>query len=234
MPSFQANLINNHIQQAVPGIPAYAFGAFDYTSAGMVATITNVALTSNVATVTMTIKEGNIPTTSQLISVKSDNTIFNVDSAAITGVSFTAATGVGTVTYAVTHANVTSVAATGTASAPVAPTTDVFANGASVPICIQDNTGPEEGRTLRATVTIPSLPTAGVVKIQTAVGDPSVASNYVDLGTVATVTGSALTGGTSNNTVAAVFTSVNANFVRFIISGTSGGSSPTLYATVTI
>ncbi len=234
MPSFQANLINNHIEQAVPGLPAYAFGSFDYNQPPMVATITNVALTSNVATVTMTIKEGNIPNTRQLVSVKSDNTIFNVDSSAITGVSFTAATGVGTITYAVTHADVASVAATGQASAPVAPTTDVFANGASVPICIQDNTGPEEGRTLRATIRIPSLPSAGVVKIQTCVGDPSIASDYIDLGTVATVTGSALTGGTSNNTVAAVFTNVNANFVRFIISGTSGGSSPTLYASVTI
>lgn len=234
MPSFVQGHINNRIMQAVPGLPAYCFGKFDYTSAATSMNITNVALLGNVATINVVVISGNLPTTSQLLTVSCDNTTFNVSNVTPQLVSINAATGVGIIQYQVIAANVTSRPASGRANMPVQPSTDTFANGASIPVAIQQNTGPNNGRSILCTVVIPSLPTTGTVTAQTCTGDPGVNGNYVDLGAVASVVAGVLVGGTANNTVAAVFADVLTDFVRFNISATAGGSSPTLFATVTV
>jgi hypothetical protein len=188
--------------------------------------IINGTLTSNVVTLYVQITEGNIPTTSQIVTVTSDNTIFNVSGQAITGASFDASTGLGTITYSVTHANVTSGPLSGWAVAPVAASADSFANGSSVPASLQASTGPDATHTIRFDVTIPSIPTTGLVKAQTAVVDED--SQYTDLGTVASISGGVVSGGS------AIFVDITANFARLNISTTAGGSSPTIIGSITI
>lgn len=95
------------------------FGGFKSTFSDLVVTkdtnadfqidhnITNVALTSNVATVTLDSVSGL--NTGDAITVACSNSIFT-GAATITGVN----TGAKTITFALTHANVGSVAATGT------------------------------------------------------------------------------------------------------------------------
>jgi hypothetical protein len=225
-PVYQTNPLNQHVEQANPGLPVFLLGTFSYITAPTIMQITNVALTSNVATLTVKVIEGNIPTTAQTIYVTCDNSIFNGDATTITGVTIDATTGIGTLTYAKTHANVASVAATGLAEAPVVATTDALANGSSVPASLQSNTGPNNGRSIRFDVTVPSLPTTATITAQSAV--TNVDSDYQNLGTVASVTGGTLSGGS------AIFTDIIANFVRFNITSVTGGSSPTITGKVTI
>lgn len=234
MPTFVRGLLNNHIRQATPGIPVYAYGKFSYTTAATRMLITNAKLFGNVATISVVVVAGDVPTTSQLLTVSCDNSVFNVNDQAVQLVTIDPLTGIGIIQYQVIHANVTSGPASGFAVMPVAPTTDVFQDGSSVPVAIQQNTGPNNGRSIRCDVRIPSLPSTGTVTAETCVGDPTVTANYVTLGTVATVTGGILTGGTANNTVSAIFTDILADFIRYTISGTTGGSSPTIVGTFTV
>jgi hypothetical protein len=234
MPTFVAGHLNNQIPQATPGIPVYAYGKFSYTTAATRMVVSNVKLLGNVAEIYVRVIAGNVPTTAQLLTVASDNSTFNVQNQPVQSVAIDATTGIGIIRYQVIAANVTSRPASGFANMPVAATADVFQNGSSIPVAIQQNTGPNNGRSINCTVTIPSLPTTGTVTAQTCTGDPTVDANYVTLGTVATVASGILTGGTSNNTVSAIFTDILTDFIRFTITGTTGGSSPTVIATVTV
>ena len=130
--------------------PIYLFGYLDSDSEPFKFQVSQVALTSNVATLTVQLVSGGggivsgttpyaLPQVGAKMGVRgtvSNSGAFNVDPATITAVSISQATGAGTISYALTHANVTAVAdvgelwvqpyevpdlvAAGTASAPVA------------------------------------------------------------------------------------------------------------------
>ena len=125
--------------------PNFFFGSRDYKTQPFLFSVTNVALTSNVATVTGTLISGggdspnNVPTVGSKMGVlgtTSTSGLFNVDPATVTAVTWTASTGVAAISFALTHANVSSAAdvgqmvvqsaivpdpvASGTASAPYA------------------------------------------------------------------------------------------------------------------
>ena len=80
--------------------------------------VTNFALTSNVATLTGIIIAGNIPAVGDFISTQGQP--FDVTDATITGVSINADSGIGTITYAATNADIGSVASGGIAKMMVA------------------------------------------------------------------------------------------------------------------
>ena len=189
---------------ALPGKPAYLYGSFATDNQDTLIDISNVALTSDVATITGTIRYGNIPIVGNLISIQGTTAAggaFNVSSVALTGVTVTASTGVGTFTFALTHADVTSVANSGQALVPIQEIGEAIANNTSVPIYVPSQEPNDMGeKSITTAVTFPTLPTAVTVKLYSAINLPknvpgSAGSEWTLVGTVATVAGSAQTVG---------------------------------------
>lgn len=120
--SVYSNDPSQAIALALPGIPSYLWGSYNDRVSPTKMTVSNVALTSNVATLTVQVIEGNVPVAGQLVTVKGTQQstgAFNVTAVAIASVSINA-NGAGTITFALTHANVSSVADSGLAVAPQA------------------------------------------------------------------------------------------------------------------
>jgi hypothetical protein len=90
------------------GLPSYSFGSFPLGVQPARLAVTSVACTSNVITLGVKLLEGNIPTTANNITVTgtvAGGSAVNVTNTALTGVTITPSTGVGTITYALTLAN---------------------------------------------------------------------------------------------------------------------------------
>lgn len=217
MPAYQSSPVGRNVIQAVPGLPVYGFGSLNRLVAPTRMNITSGSLTGNVATITGTVIEGNIPTIGQLVTVAGcSNSAYNVTNVSIASVSAatTPDAGVFTITYALTHANIANGALTGLAMAPQIEIGETIANGASQAIALQSNVGPNNGMDVRFDVTFPTIPTAAQVDVQTAAID--VDSEYVLLTTLAVVAVGVVTG------QAIVWPDLRANFVRFNVSGLSG------------
>lgn len=120
MPAYNQNPLAK-VKLALPGYASYFWGSLSDTISPTRMTISNVALTSNVATLTVQVVEGNVPVAGQLVTVTGTQTssgAFNVTQVALASVSINATTGAGTITYALTHANVSATADSGLAVAP--------------------------------------------------------------------------------------------------------------------
>lgn len=211
------------------GVPCYLFGSYNYKQDNTRMLVSNVALTTNVATLTVQITCGEVPKVGSLISVQqtaSTSGTFNVNRVALTGVTIDATTGAGTVTFALTHANVASAADTGAAVVEVPEVGETLANGksapATVPFVLPFNDG-MGAQTVVAVVAYPSIPTAATVKLQGAIHDND--AEYVDVATVSTVTGGSV------QSTSASFTG-KFNYYRFSNTGVSGGTNPTIVAKI--
>lgn len=145
MPNYSASPFAPLPLSPEPQIPVFVFGGFNDRTQPTKMGVSNVALTTNVATLTVQIYEGNIPAVGSLITVTgtvSTAGLFNVTNVALTGVTINATTGAGTVTFALTHANVASAADAGIAivlqpwtyETPTPPQL-------SVPVSLQQNMG---------------------------------------------------------------------------------------------
>jgi hypothetical protein len=211
---------NSNVQTAVPGLPAYFWGSLNRLVAPTRMKLSSGSILTNVATIIGTVIEGNIPVVGQLITVVTrDNANFNVTNVAIASVSAAAVpdAGVFTVTYAKTASNQPSVPLGGTVIAPQIEVGEALANGASVPIALQSNIGPNNGQDIRVDVTFPTIPTTMQVDVQTAMIDLD--SEYTTLGSVSTVAGSSVTG------QSVMFADVRANFVRLNNSTLAGNGT---------
>lgn len=214
---------------AIPAKPAYFFGSLPVDTQDTQMRISNVALTTNVATVTGTIYQGNIPAVGNFITVAgSTNTsgLFNINHAVITAVSGTPSTGVYSISYALTHANVVSVADSGMAIIPIAEVPETLANGTSVAIYVPSNELRDLGeKSITVATTFPSLPTTATVTLYTAItNNPQAAgTEWTSMGVVAVVAGGVQTAGPLQT-----FTSPAGRFFRIIASSVTGGSSPTI------
>jgi len=225
LPTFQT--INTPIQQCVPGYPTYLLGTFDYGAATGNFTITNAARTAFACTLTVAVKEGNLPIVGQLVSVLCSNATFNVSQAALTAVSFNAATGIGTITYAgTTFGEVVSVAATGQVVAFVPEIGETLTAKTSAPASIQANTGPNNGRDIRFEVIVSGGTPTATVAVQSATNN--IDSEYVTETAVST----SLSFTSANGTKAYTLVDARARYYRFVISGVSGGSTPVIVAKV--
>ena len=219
MPNYNASPFAAIPQKLIPGRPAYLFGSFNDTVSPTKGVVNNVALASNVATVTVVINEGNVPAVGSLITIvgtASASGAFNVTNVALTGVTLT--NGAGTLTFALTHANVTSVADGGYFIIPQPEVGDTVANGQSVPVGLPHTVPQDAGQGpeyLECEVNFPTLPTACVVALQVAMTNTPATQWQVATSNVVTVAGSAATYGTTQ-------WNGKANFARFSISGTSG------------
>ena len=93
--------------------------------------VTSVGIVSNVATVVGTIFQGNIPAIGNQISIRgtqSNSGLFNVTAATIVSFSGTPSTGVYSITFALTNANIGTTADSGLAIIPIAEVPEVAAN----------------------------------------------------------------------------------------------------------
>ena len=225
MPAFSASPFTALPETAIPGKPAYFFGSLPVDTDDMRMTITNVALTSNVATVIGTILTGNKPAVGNLISIQGTTQAsgaFNVTNVALTGVSVTGA-GVATLTFALTHADVASHSDSGQGMVPIQETSETLANGQSVPIYVPSQEPNDNGvKTITTCVTFPALPTSVNVVLQSALNWNSPNSEWTQVGSVnvATVSGSTQTVGPMQ-----VFSLQGGRFFRLSVSGLTGSGT---------
>lgn len=188
MPLYNNTPFKGQIRQMVNALPTYLFGAFDDKSAPTKFQVTSVSLTSNVATYTGYIREGNIPVVGNLISF--DNgapSPYNVSDAAITGVTISSVTGIGTITVAITHADIAAANAgfIGMVTAP--ETSEATGTTASIPVVPSFNSPlTTDERTLTLIVTFPTEPTTWTGNLQVALRD--VDSEYVNINSAADIT----------------------------------------------
>ena len=233
MPLYTQNVgFNAPPQVAVSGQPAYFFGSMPWDTQDTIMQVTNVALTSNVATLTVTVLAGNIPAVGQLVTVQgTQNTsgLFNVSAVALTGVTITASTGQGTITFALTHANVSSTADAGKAYVPIQETSEVCQNGASVAIYVPAQEPVDFGaKTITVSSIFPSLPTAATLTLYTAINNNPIAagtngSEWTSMGVVGTVAGGVQTVGPLKT-----FTTPAGRWFQVVASSVTGGTSPTM------
>lgn len=206
----------------VQGVPSYLLGSWPMDAAPTRFLITQVSLTTNVATITGSVIEGDIPAVGSLISIRGTQAsggVFNVSGVAIASVTINASTGIGTITFPLTNANIGNTADAGIAVIPKPEVGDTLANGASIP-CTMPVQDPktDSARTLSAMIGFPTLPTAAVVDLQWAIYDQP--SEYEKIGNVATVSAGAITAGPGQQ-----FTLTQARFYRLNISGLTGAGT---------
>jgi hypothetical protein len=206
--------------------PQFLYGGFADNVSPTKMSISTVAVASNVVTLGVQVVSGNIPAVGSLISVQgttSDSGTANVTNVAIASVSISASTGAGTLTYDATASNQSTTADSGLAIVPQPITYDTLANGSSISAATPNNDPLTDGaRTLQAQVFFGSLPTTATVILEgSAINQDSA---YSSLGTVATVVGGAVTQSQAQ------FQLTMSRFLRFNVSGVTGGSSPTIAA----
>ena len=189
---------------ALSGVPTYFYGSLAIDTQDTLLQVTNVALTTNVATVSVYVRAGNIPVIGNLISIQgtqSASGAFNVSSVPLTNVTINAVTGIGTVTFALTNANVVSVADSGQALVPIQEVSETLAANTSVPVYVPSQEPNDMGtKSITTAVTFPTMPTTATVKLYSAINLPknlpgSAGSEWTLDGVVATVAASAQTVG---------------------------------------
>ena len=134
MPPYSQNPLQA-IPLALPGYPVYLWGSFNDRVSPSKMTVSKVALAANVATLTVQMIEGNIPTTAQFVTVtgtQQGGGEFNVTAVQLSAVSINATTGAGTISFALTGSNLSQIADSGLAVAPQAAVPEaVSTNGLS-------------------------------------------------------------------------------------------------------
>jgi hypothetical protein len=219
------------VQQAVPGLPTYLFGTRNRLTNDTKIKISTVALAGTTATVVGTVVEGLIPVVGQLVTINGAvPPYFNVVNAKILSVSAALVpdAGVYTITFALTNSGIGTTNSPGVAIAPQIETgdalainngsTNAFANsGCSQAVSIQENVDSANGKSIRCDVTFPTVPGAVTVNLQTAAYN--IDSEFVDAGTVATVTGGIQSG------QSVVIAAMEALYCRYRISGLAGNGT---------
>ena len=112
MPAFQNSPFAPPVLH-MKGVPTYLWGSYDPRVGNTRAYVTNTVLATDVATVTLQILDGPMPVVGAPISIINSTNgggAFNVNRAIITAVSINAGTGAGTVTFALTHADISTAA----------------------------------------------------------------------------------------------------------------------------
>jgi hypothetical protein len=164
---------------AISGRPAYFYGSLAETQQDMLAQVTSVACASNVATIGITIMQGNVPTVGNLIWVQGTANAsggYNVAGVAIASVTTVSATaGTYTLTFPCTTANLSTAAAAGQAYVPVQEVAETVAANTSMAIYVPSQEPMDLGnRTITVAVTFPTIQAttgAAIVKIYTAINN---------------------------------------------------------------
>lgn len=191
MPAYNSSPYNT-VYGLVEGQPAYSMGT-PPIGGQVKMLITKFSLTTNVATITVLITEGQIPLVNDLITVLAlPVAAANVTNVAIASVSITASTGIGTITYAATNANVVqeNVAARAI-SIPQPQPEATLANTAGQAFAIPRKVPASiTGRPITLNVQTPSAPGNLKCNLQVAISNSD--AEYVSLGTDLTAAGTTL------------------------------------------
>lgn len=216
---------NNPVQMLLRGVPGYAIGSRNANQPTTLFQITQVALTSNVATITGLIREGFIPIIGSLITIRGTATgggTFNVTNVAIASVTIDKITGIGTITFALVSANVGAVADAGQAYVPAPETAEALVNESSQAFAIQEaGAGDDNQLVVTWSTEFPSAPGAVTVNLQGAINNSDAEYTTIDTSTAV--------GGETR-----WYTGTRFRFVRLNIAGASGGSSPTMVGKILV
>lgn len=199
--------------QVLAGSKTYLLGSV--TPAGGKYLITQVALTSNVATVIVTGWEGVFPVVGTPIAVHgtaSVSGLFNVTGATVTAVSLDQ-TGAGTISYALTGANLGTTADAGVLTFEPILTGEAAVNNAFT--IAGALTRPSGARGQNAVFAQLTLPAAGVTAATVTMQLSSDNSNWVSTTNVLTIAGGAVT-------VGSIYFETTALYVRAAITGLTG------------
>jgi hypothetical protein len=217
-----------------PSLPNYSLGGKNSEQADTKAYVTNTALTSNVATYTVFIIEGNIPVVGQLVTIvgcTNGGSVFNVTQKPIASVGTFSAAGVGTFTVAITASNVASAPDSATVFAPVPETADALGAGSppatsltGLQFAVSRVHNRQRGSNFSWAYQFPSAPAAAVIQLEGAINDVDDEYSVIDKPTSAILTA----GGETRP----VTTADNVNFIRVKVPSFSGGTSPTVIAKI--
>lgn len=242
------------LKQATQTLPIYLFGTKDPDQTPFEFSISQVSLTTNVATITVQLVKGGggsgllgpspLPQIGAKMGVQGTTAAsgaFNVDPATVTGVSLNA-NGAGTITFALTHADVGATADSGKLIVQPYEKPDVLTGvSASIPLALSFT--PDEAdnsRCIFVETAWPSLPTSATVQLQVAnVDDDSryqtVNNVYGTLTTGSPVTGSAAAATVASGAVTqsgAMYEFIMAKFIRLKVTAITGGTLPSIVGTV--
>lgn len=226
MPPYNAVPGNNTpVLQLLPNVLGYAFGSHNVNSSTVKMIVTSVAIASNVATIGVNVRQGNIPAVGALITVTgttTDSGAANVNNIALTAVNIVASTGIGTVSYAATGANQGTTPDAGVAHVPVPEVGEALVNQSSQAFAVPQSGGQSQnGITVTWRTRYPSAPGAVTMALQAAEVNEDSQFSTLDTST-----------STSGETRSITLTRLM--FLRVNASGVSGGSSPTAVVTIAI
>lgn len=226
------------IRSLIPGVPLYSAGSKKVGPTVRFA-ITASTVATNVVTLTGAILEGNIPAVGDLVYVKgtsrNSGQLNQGVGYPITSVSIDATTGVGTIAYAETTANLAPGADSGMASITISDVPETLNPSTAYEAFAIPRLGGMLGSNPSITIWVkfPSAPDS--IKWSLQVAERNVDAEYVDLikdqTAAGTFTDSALPASSSN---AGEFWPGALNFVRFADTGSSGGTLPTVIARISI
>jgi hypothetical protein len=197
-----------------------------------------VAITSNVATLYVTILEGFIPVVNSLVSVQGTQTTtsggapnFNVTGATVTAVSINSTSGVGTITFALTSSNITKIADSGMAIVQTPEVGDALTASVATQTGLQfavphTTSADPQGKNIQWAYDFPVAPSTASIQLMGAMFDQL--DEYSAIDTVSTAIVAA--GGESR----VVNTSQNWNFLLVQVTAASGGTNPTVVAKIGI
>lgn len=154
------------------GVPCYLLGSFSQQVGNTNLYLTNVALTTNVATVTVQVLNGPLPAVGNYISIlnsASTSGLFNVNRAVITATTVSASTGAGTITFALTHANVVSAADAGSVIVEPAEVGESVAGSINSSACVVQAPEGDSQFTLPFCFTSGPTQTAATATLQVAI-----------------------------------------------------------------
>jgi hypothetical protein len=205
------------------------FGGLNMLQGNTKGYVTQTAIATNVATVTVTITTGPLPLVGDLITIwatSQQTGLFNVKRAIITAVNITGSTGAGTISYALTGSNQSATADAGAFLTEPGETSEALVNSSSQPVAIQAPQGDSQF-TVPVSVTFPSLPTTATVHLQAAIRDIDAEYTNVDGTGIATVAGGVQTAGPLNQV-----TLQRGYVYRINVSSVTGGTSPSIIAKI--
>lgn len=190
MPAYIPSPFQNPIL-VMKGVAAYLWGKFSQLAGNTNAAVTNVALTSNVATVTIQIITGPMPVVGSLISIinsASTSGLFNVNRAIITAVTIDSTTNAGTVTFALTHSpDVVTAADAGTVIIEPAEVGEAISGSANSIACVFQAPEGDSQFTVPMAVTGAAGITAMTATLQVAI--KNIDSEYTNTTTTVVKTG---------------------------------------------
>jgi hypothetical protein len=211
---------------ALNGVPCYLFGTLDYKVGDTRLFLISSSLTTNVATLIVQWMSGPLPLVGQYVSVISSTNgagSFNVTRSVLTAVAINAITGIGTLTFALTHADIGSATDYGTVVVENAEVGDTLTNNSFSQACVYQIPDGDSQFSLPLAVTFGgTIPSAVVVTLQQALRNPTatVTTEFTNTTTNVTVAASAYTSGPVVNA-----TLQRGYLYRLAVTGLTGGST---------